>query len=354
MNHDVPVVRAGKVGQRRLVGGDALLHRRVADGVHGDLQARTVGGDGKGVDLLLGVVEHAAVIRVVGIRRKQCRILGAEAAVQRQFKTAADALHPAFQHLGNIHGLEEDAEGLRQAALQHAQHVHVHIARIAHAFDGVYQADACGGQRSGALAQAADDAQGAELGRNLVHAVVKGALVQPAVRMKAGVIRHLGTEKGHHGGVAHRRMPVIFDDDERSRHPAVQVLAVGQTALPHQMAACAEADEQLFPRVRFGVGADDGGRLVEAVRVGDVEGVLKCGEALKVHVRIAKGRDRHRAAQVDARHGGVFSGQIVPQPQDAAVCSRSHFGKDLTLGLTGDKTGIFENRHGTTSFFVRQ
>ena len=75
--------------------------------------------------------------------------------------------------------------------------------------------------------------------------------------------------------------------------------------------------------MRLGVGAHDGRRLVKAVGVGDVEGILKHGEALKVHVRIAKGGHRHRAVQVHTRQGSILGGQVIPQPQDAAVCSRS-------------------------------
>ena len=75
MDHHMARIVPRLIGISRLICRYALLHRRIAYGVHGYLPAFAVCADGELVHALLRIIQNAVVVRIVRVRLLERRVL---------------------------------------------------------------------------------------------------------------------------------------------------------------------------------------------------------------------------------------------------------------------------------------
>ena len=250
VNDAVAVIVPGIIVQRCLEGAGGLVKGLIANGVHFDLQAGAVGRLAERGHLFIGIIQHAAAALSVDVRGVHGGVVGAEAAVQRALKAAADAGQRApggcfyVQRLGENPQLEAVAQRFGKQLFKGD----IQVGNEAHAADGMHHADAAAGLEVHRRLHIAEQLDQRQRACDIIRKLEEGLLVHFAgVGMIAAQPAHFGVQFMEQFAVDNAGVAVVLDHhDLLIGADSVQLFPADQAALPDRIGRGAEGDQRFF------------------------------------------------------------------------------------------------------------
>ena len=314
----VTVVMDREVIQSGLDGPGGLIKCGVADGVKFDLHTGTIGLFAEFGDLLIGIVENAAIIGAL-IGFQQSGIHGAEASIQCCLKTAADAFQATALCLFYIHGLEihTHLQTVGKTTGKPVLHIHIRIQGKANAADGMDHADSLVRQMVCGFLHILQKLRNGDGAGHEVGNSKEGLLIHFAgVHVAAPQTHHLFLHKSQESRVDHTGVTVIFDHEQGFvGTDGIQFLTGDEFSFGHAVGRCAECNDHFIPAGGNKV-PDHIQDLTVAPGVGDIQTCMERSKAGKMDVTVTKGRDQSPVAKLESGEACVFCRQFIAHMDD--------------------------------------